>query len=148
MAKREVVSVKDFHRIAQENEYYIWHFIQRNQNTTTLHFHSIFDERVSDYLNKGINSLAYIFDNIDIPYFESYTDESIDFWMGFNVPGNSLYKIPTVPSKKEQYYTPFLAGFNRFKYVGSTLESCYCEEVLMEIIMKLNPKFILEAKFD
>lgn len=147
MARREVVSVKDFHKIASENEFFIWHFLQKNQNRTRLGIHSIFDERISDEGLFG-NPLVHVLENIEIPYFESYTEESVDFLMGFNISGEVLYKIPPIPSKKEQYYTPLFIGFNKFKYVGSSIEVCYCDEYLIELIMKMNPEFILNSKFD
>jgi hypothetical protein len=148
MAVRERVSVKDYHKIARENEFFIWHFLSKRQNFTHLSLYSYFDERTDENLPRSIHPLKYILDRIDIPYFETYTEDAMDFLMGFGFKWDYLYKIPDKPAPKEWYFIPMFIGFNRTKYVKSSAEVCYCDEFFLELIMQLNPKLVLDAKFD
>jgi hypothetical protein len=49
---------------------------------------------------------------------------------------------------KEQKFSPLFITFNRFMMVGSSPQKCYCSDYLIELIMELNPKFILNSHFD
>lgn len=148
MAERKIVNVSDFHTIARNNEYYIWHFLQKNQTKNALSLFSYFDDVATDKDAVQIHMLKYIIDEIPIPYFESFTEDSLDFLMGLGYDVNYLYKIPKTPSAKEFYFSPIFIGFNRFKIIGSSAEKCYCHETLIELIMQMNPKFLLDSKFD
>ena len=70
---REKVTCGDYFKLAKENEFFLWHFVQKKQNEGTLVLSTILEE------TKETNQLPLILDNIDIPYFESYTEDSIDF---------------------------------------------------------------------
>lgn len=148
MAERKIVKVTDFHTIARNNEYFIWHFLQKNQTKGALALFSYFDDAPTDKHGVVIHMLKYIIDEIQIPYFESYTEESMDFLMGLGYSADFLYKIPKTPAKREFYFSPIFLGFNRFKMVGSSAEKCYCHETLVELIMKVNPQYILDSNFD
>ena len=87
---RQEVSVKDFYKIAKENEYFLWHFLQKGQELTKLSLWSIFKENTA--VNKDFdNALIHILDKINIPYFESYTEDSIDFLMDIGLDGKLLW---------------------------------------------------------
>jgi len=148
MVERKIVKASNFHQIARNNEYFIWHFLQKNQTKNQTTLFSYFDEVSTDKQDYIIHTLKYILDGIQIPYFESYTEESIDFLMGMGFNSKYLYKVPKHPTKKEFYFSPIFIGFNRFKVIGSSLEKCYCDETLVDLIMKMNPNFILNSNFD
>ena len=150
---RQKIHVSDFPKIAKEHNYFIWHFIQKKQYNSFLAFYSYFDE---EFFMKGIyprmNLLKQTLDKIDIPYFESYTEESIDFLMeNLKFKGSELYTpryVEEIHYDKEQFYRPVLVGFNKFKPVFSTRNVCYCTEGLIEIVLKLNPDLILNVNWD
>ena len=73
---REKVTVQDFEKISQENEFFIWHFLMSyDYSQPTLR--SIFDEYEGN--NYAPNRMVQFLEIFDVPYFESYVNESIDF---------------------------------------------------------------------
>jgi hypothetical protein len=136
---REKISYKDFHRIAKENEYFIWHFVQKEQEKNSLSICSILDG------DKKNNPLKELMSYLDIPYYESYTEESMDFLMGFGYSYKTLY----YPFKNKKQvinlnfkFSPVLVGFKKFTNVLSTQEKCYCLDGIIQIINELNPKYM------
>jgi hypothetical protein len=152
---REIVTIKDYERIAKENEYFLWHFVQKKQEKNSPTMFSFFREDVS--IHKKQNNLKPILDKVNIPYFESYSEESIDFLVELGLPGSSLYTPPPPPpdSKyprknipREFYYSPIILGFNKFSFKVSTFETCYCFEGVIDLIAKLNIQFLLDSNLD
>jgi carbonic anhydrase len=93
---REVISHKDFLRIGKENEFYIWHFLQKNQDKNLLSFSSVLEEK------KEYNELKVLLEHVDIPYFESYTEDSIDFLNNLGFSYKSLWK-PYTPGQRSYF---------------------------------------------
>lgn len=136
---REKVSFRDFHRIAKENEFFLWHFVQKEQEKNGLSVCSIL------HGSKPKNPLEYILEGLDIPYYESYTEEGIDFLMGLGYPYNILYNSTIVKDiivPNNFRFSPVFIGFKKFSKVASTLDRCYCVEGIIEIINLLNPDFM------
>jgi len=135
---REVISHKDFLRIGKENEFYIWHFLQKNQDKNLLSFSSILEEK------KEYNELKVLLEHVDIPYFESYTEDSIDFLNNLGFPYESLWK-PLSPTSditsSEFQFSPIIIGFKRHTKVLSTFETCYCLDGVIKIIGNLDSKY-------
>lgn len=147
---REVITIKDFHRVAKENEFFIWHFLKKNQCAGNHELCSYFDNYTGE-LSEITHTTKYLFNSIDIPYFESYTEESMDFLLDLGFEGNFLYQRNSnngLYKTKEQKFSPLFIAFNRFIMVGSSAQKCYCSNYLIELIMELNPKFILNSHFD
>jgi hypothetical protein len=135
---REEISFKDFNKIAKENEYFLWHFLQKKQHKNLLSFSTILGEK------KEYNELEILLEYVDIPYFESYTEDSIDFLntLGFD------YKLLWSPKTKGQMsnlmefqFRPIIIGFKRNINVISTFETCYCLEGVIKIINTLDSKY-------
>ena len=63
---RELVSVQDFERISQENEYFIWHFLM-NDEFSQPSMRSIFSENEKYY--DSPNKMIQFLEIFDIPYF-------------------------------------------------------------------------------
>jgi hypothetical protein len=148
---REVVTIKDYQRIAKENEYFLWHFLQKNQENASVAMFSIFTDEKSKIVKEKENDLLQVLDKIDIPYFESYTEESIDFLINLGLPANLLWKTPPNMERyvpKEYYYSPVILTFHKSLFKNSTFETCYCFEGLIEVIGLLNPKILLDSKLD
>lgn len=141
------VKISEFRKVASTHEHFIWHFLQREQNQTGLGLFSYFDEPEDGI---SINYLRYILDNVEIPYFESYTEESIDFLMDFGIPHSHIFKPHQtgVVLPQIRKYTPIFLGFNKFKLIGGTHQHCYCPDYFIELINELNPEFLLNSKFD
>ena len=153
---KEIITIKDYDRIAKENEYFLWHFLQKNQEKSNAVFYSIFADcnfqegRENDISHKE-NHLLTILDKIDIPYFESYTEESIDFLINLGIPGDKLWTPPNdnrIHVPKEFYFPPIILTFHKSLFKNSTFDVCYCPEGLMDIISRLNIQFLLDAKLD
>jgi hypothetical protein len=138
---REKIKHTDFLKIAKENEYFLWHFLQKNQNLYGNAIYSWFDKG-----EKNENQLKDILENCNVPYFESYTEDSIDFLAGLGFDYKLLYTTGgdyiNVPN--DVRFRPIMIGFKKFGIVKSTFEICYCSEGVIDILSKMNPKFIEE----
>jgi hypothetical protein len=136
---REKVSYKDFHRIAKENEYFLWHFVQKEQEKNGLVVSSVLDG------NKEKNPLKELLDYLDIPYYESYTEESMDFLMGLGHQYSSLYHIPknsNIVVNPNFKFSPVIVGFKKFTKVLSSIDTCYCIDGIIRILNELNPIYL------
>jgi hypothetical protein len=128
---REQVTVEDFNRISQENEYYLWHFVKKVY-TPALEIQPYFDDKTEKY------KLKTILDMVDIPFFESYTEDSVDFLINLGFSAKKFWS-----GGKE--FAPIMIGFNKNRKVTSTQDGiCYCTEGIIDIVYQLNPKFILD----
>lgn len=132
---REKVTDKDYFRIARENEYFLWHFLQKDQNENSLVLSTIIDEITER------NPLPLILDNVDIPYFESYTEDSIDFLMGLGLKYEQLYQNTNKVERKYRFGA-VIVGFKKFTKISSTFNHCYCPEGVVSVLNDLHPKFI------
>lgn len=147
---REKVDVKDFNKIAKEHKHFIWHFLLKKQSKTTLGLFSFFEERNEI----GVpNPLGFFLKNLDIPYFESYTEDSIDFLIDCGISAKLLYVPKYHPSHyypRREMYNPVILGFNHYSKVSSTFNPgyCYCIEGLTNIVMDLDPSYILNLELN
>lgn len=133
---REKITYKDYFRVAKENEFFLWHFLQKDQNQGQHTISSILDGE------KETNQLPLILDNIDIPYFESYTEESLEFLAGLGFKYENLYQNKNTNVLTKFKFSPIMIGFKKFTKVSSTFEYCYCSEGIVSVLNDLHPKFI------
>jgi hypothetical protein len=142
---RERATINDFKKIAKENEYFLWHFLMEDQNDTIHGMWSIFDEKIHSVTKEPItNPLDILLPMTEIPYYESYVKDSMDFLINLGFDATELYKLrnpwPGWPPERKWYYVPLVVGFKRTGVVYSTHRVCYCVEGVTEIIMRLNPE--------
>lgn len=139
---REVVTISDFKKISSENHIFIWHFLQKKQNEVPYTIQSYFEDL--DNIYNGRNSLLPILESIDIPYFESFNHESIDFLMDLGFSGPFLYnpKPNVFGADHFKHYTPLIIGFKDGKMINSTVNTCYCMEGILEVIASLDIKLL------
>jgi hypothetical protein len=139
------VTHKDFIKIAKENDYFLWHFLQKNQNDGDFIIRSIND---GGNENKAYH-LNLLLKEIKIPYFESYIEDSIDFLHELGIPYKSLwnpnFKFANSYSQ-DGHYHPVIIGFKKFEKIKTTFDVCYCLEGVVKIIGDLNPDLILDHK--
>jgi hypothetical protein len=135
---RERASVDDFKKIAKENEYFLWHFLMEDQNETKLGLWSVFEKKINPYTNTTqFNGLEILLSMTKIPYYESYTKDSMDFLINL---GLDVKYLST--SGKTRSYSPLIIGFKRNRMVYNTHRLCYCVDGVVEIIMNLNPELL------
>lgn len=138
---REQVTTKDYFRLAKEHKHFIWHFVQKEQSETTMELFSYFDEPK----NGKTHVLKFLLDGLDIPYFESYAEESTDFLINMGIDGKKLYQPnfnKSIYYDRSQFYRPVIIGFDKFKVVKSSPPICYCIDGLLQIILDLNPEYL------
>jgi hypothetical protein len=135
---REQVTIQDYERISRENEYYLWHFVRKSGPGPVM-IHSIYEE---NNFGQG-HQLRGILDKINIPYFESYLEDSFDFLINIGFSDKNLW----IPETKE--FNTIMLAFNKRRKVTSTFEGhCMCTEGILDMIYLLNPQYILNAKID
>ena len=135
---RQEIKVEDFKRISKENEYFLWNFVNY-ENDGQITIRPIFRNDTF----KNPNDLKSILENIDIPYFESDIKESVDFLINLD---NQF--IDSVYHSHNKQWLPVLLGFNRSRLVNTTFKpKCYCSSGIIEIIGELNIEFLLNSRF-
>jgi hypothetical protein len=137
------VNHKDFIKIAKENDYFLWHFLQKNQNDGNLTIRSIEEGNKDSKLHLNI-----LLKEIDIPYFESYTEDSIDFLHELGIPYDKLWNpnFNFILKTNDTKFHPVVIGFKKFEKIKTTFDVCYCLEGVVKIIGDLNPDLILNHK--
>ena len=136
---REKITINDYERISRENEYYIWHFV-RKTNMGNRAVYSIFDK--PDFNPDYPHALREFLEICDIPYFESYVEDSVDLL-------DNLIQLSRLLSKNDNKLNTCVLGFNKRRMVTSTMDGhCLCVEGISEIIYELNPDFIERINLD
>ena len=136
---REKITINDYERISRENEYYIWHFV-RKTNMGIRSIYSIFDE--TEFRPNYPHQLKTFLEICDIPYFESYVEDSVDFL-------DNLISLSRLFNKGDNKLNTCVLGFNKRRMVTSTMDGhCLCVEGISEIIYELNPNFIERINLD
>jgi hypothetical protein len=143
--ERRVITVNDFYSVARNNDYFLWHFLKKNQSKTSLVLHSYFDKR-----ENRKNDVKEILDLVDIPYFESYTEDSMEFLHGLGLENSWLWSSRKFSRPIEPWdrFSPVLIGFKKFTSVSHTMQSCYCTDGILKVINDLNPEFLLKVNTD
>jgi hypothetical protein len=141
--EKKVITYKDFHEIAQKNDYFLWHFLQKNQEKNNLQLWSVFKEKEDKRIDHAMRT---ILESFDVPYYESYVEDNIDFLNGFGIDYSRLWKPYTGNVhviSRDFFFGPVIIGFKKYENVYSTLDICYCIEGVVEVINKINPELIL-----
>ena len=136
--ERKVITYKDFKEVAKKNEYFLWHFLQKDQEQNNLGFHSIFKKN-----GKFENQLHEILDWLKIPYYESYTEESIDFLLSSGI-NKGIWDAPSqnIIVNPKYLFRPVILLFKGYSLKSSTFQTCYCPEGVIDMIGKENPELL------
>ena len=133
---RKKVTVQDYLEIAKEHKTFIWHFLQKDQcDSGCLSFFSYFDD---SQLKNGSHPIRDILNVINIPYFESLTEESVDFLIANGVPSINIWRFGN--------FNPIILGFRDGVVVTHSGLKCYCPESLIEMIAELDPNLLLSIE--
>ena len=131
------ISSKDLVSIAKEHEYFIWHLV------TKKYFNQVLYSYFESYDNIIHHAVRDVLSMVDVPYFESYIDDEVDFII--NLKDGFAKKIHSVTNKP----SPVMIGFHRTNPIVSTWEGiCYCPEGMIELIYKTNPNFFKDLNLD
>lgn len=135
---RKKITYNDFLEIGKTNEYFLWHFLQKNQVKNSFPIFSIFDEKFNHE-----NHLSFLLKDLNIHYYESYTEDSMDFLLGSGING-IYWKPPTHGANppSEQLFSPFMVLYKGYSIKGSTFQTCYCAEGIVDMIGKENPEIL------
>jgi hypothetical protein len=128
--KSEIVTVQDYRRICQENEFFFWHFVVKEQSK------SLEIKPVTNILGETFESpLNEIQKVLNITIFESFVEDSIDFLVDLG------YKSETIFQPTCGCFGPKFVGFRHgVKVAGIHSEvKCYCTEGITEVIYLTNP---------
>jgi hypothetical protein len=148
---REKVKVENFKKIANENEYFLWHFLMEEQNDSSYALWSIFDDRYENLINDFMpNPLNILLSEINVPYFESYTKDSMDFLINLGIDAKILFNRSKhiVKRPERMHYQPIIIGFKKTAQMWNTHKSCYCIEGITEIVLKMNPQLLSNIELD
>jgi hypothetical protein len=141
--ERKIITINDFQNVARDNEYFLWHFLQKNQENSYMTFYSYFKQR-----EDRDHKLKELIDLVKMPYFESYTEDSIDFLNGLGISYEKLWTpLESMDGSTPLAYkfSPVIIAFKKFTKISSTLESCYCIESILNMITELNPEILLSV---
>jgi hypothetical protein len=143
---RKIITIKDYRDVARNNEYFLWHFVQKEQYKNSMAMYSYFDSRGE----KDVHYIKKIVDQLDIPYYESYVEDSIDFIAGLGYPYGKMWQPPSPQDivSSKYFFIPSIIGFKKFSKVSSTLDSCYCYEGVLDVVASLNPELLLSLSIE
>lgn len=143
--ERKIITVNDFYDVARNNDYFLWHFMKKNQENSILGLFSFFKTRENQD-----NKIKEILDLVDIPYFESYTEDSIDFLLDLGFSPKQLWdnSYSKLYISHQERFNPILIGFKKFTKVRSTFDTCYCVDGVLDVITNLNPEFLTKINTD
>ena len=136
--ENKIYTYKDLKEIGKNNEYFLWHFLQKDQENNNFPIYSIFKQK------DGIdNILNEILGNLKIPYYESYVEDNIDFL----VTSGLNYKIWEAPVKgaypdPNYLFKPVIILFKGYSLKASTYQYCYCHEGIIDMIGNENPELL------
>jgi hypothetical protein len=135
--ERKIITYKDFKEIGKNNEYFLWNFLQKEQEKNILTLFSIFSEK-----KKHTNGLKVLLDSLDISYYESYVDESVDFLINIGVE-NKMWAPPISGTTNPNYFfNPVLLLFKGYSLKSTTFQGCYCIEGVVDLLGKENPELL------
>lgn len=127
------VTSKDFLKLAKENEFFFWHFMIDNQSLE-LHSYYTADAEICSKINK----LKFFVDEYNLPYFESNMKDEIDFITDLNPEF-----LNHAWNKEHKKFSPVILGFHRKRLIETTWTTCYCLEGFLQLVLKVNPNFII-----
>ena len=123
--------------ITKSNKYFLWNFLQKEQENNIISIWSIFKNK-----KNHTNGLKVLLNDLNISYYESYVDESIDFLINVGVE-NRIWAPPTHNEVNPNYlFNPVLLLFKGYSLKSTTFQSCYCVEGIVELIGKENPELL------
>ena len=125
-----LISLNDFEKISNDNEFWVWHLIDSIDNPL------LEIQPLSKQIDR-FHALETIINKTQIPYFETVIYDAMDFLLYLD--NTILQKLKT---KKPNRMGTALLGFNHSRFVYSTLHYCYCPEGVLEVIAKLNPEYL------
>lgn len=146
------VTVPDYRNLAKNNEYFLWSFLQREQNNGDLTLWSVFDDKIN-IKSKTENKLIDFLKVFPISFYESYVDESMDFLAGLGFDPKRIFVVPEDDNlrwtrKRKDFYQPVIVLFKKYQMVTSTFNYCYCVEGITEMILNEVPSLAENFKVD
>lgn len=136
--ERKIIKYTDFREIAKNNEYFLWHFLQKDQEKNIFDIFSIFKQKEG-----SDNLLNNILENLNISYYESYVDESIDFLISSGI-NQKVWEPPIDGANPDPKYLfkPIILLYKGSSLKSSTFQTCYCPEGIIDMIGKENPELL------
>ena len=136
--ERKIIKYTDFREIAKNNEYFLWHFLQKDQEKNNMTIYSIFKENETK-----TNELNKILPFLNISYYESYVDEHIDFLTTSGI-NNKIWEAPSVDVyvNPNFLFKPIILLFKGYSLKSSTFQTCYCPEGIIDLLGKENPELL------
>lgn len=139
MIRHEYIKVDDFKKVGSTNEYWLWHFIAPKPNL------ELQIQPIHGAVNEiGIHPFRDLIEQLQIPIFETPTNEAIDFLISLD-PYLHIENI-----FRNNKFSPLILGFNYMRLVSSTHHpnKCYCCEGIVEIVAEMNVELLGRLKFD
>lgn len=127
----QIADIKDFWKIAKEEEIFFWHFIQEKQCDALVTLKPLTDLDGSVCFSE----LEEVINTFKVKVFESYAKDATEFTIELGYRGVQIY------SPKCSCFLPKFIGFKKGKMVAGTAVSniCYCTEGIVEVIYLTNP---------
>ena len=136
--EEKIITYKDFREIGKNNAYFLWHFLQKDQEENNFSFYSIHKKG-----KERPNVLNDILPFLSIPYYESYVDENIDFLNSSGI-SRSVWEPPIVGQILDPrfLFKPIILLYKGYSLKSSTFQTCYCPEGLIDMLGKENPELL------
>lgn len=121
--------ISEFLTISRQHKTFLWHFIMENQCEQCLGIYSYFEGK------EGKNHLLKeIIDQTKVPYFESFTKDSIDFLIDNGIPQSKFWQ--------NRIFGPIVVAVKNGVIINHTGNKCYCPDGVVELISELDINYL------
>ena len=139
---RRKIHQSEFNKLIVEHETFLLHFLTENQwNREIATFISFFDiEKRKESRGWDVDHFEVLMDHLDVPYFELLTKDAVDLMVNLGYPTNWI--INDADKTKVRYHRLMMI-IHQGKVFYNTQFDCYCQDTLLENLVKLNPDLVI-----
>lgn len=128
------IKFEDFKRVSDDNKYWLWHLLDGNHHPHL----EIKPLDVQPETLDGFHVFREIIEKTKIPVFQTQIHDVMDFvlYMDDKI-------LNAIKNKDRENIGPIILAFNHSRLVDHTINRCYCSEGIINMLMSLNPEFVL-----
>jgi hypothetical protein len=132
----KIINFTEIATVSKFYESFFVHFILEDHNTSTdLAIKTLYLES-HDHSDQNHN-LKELQNTLNLPIFECYVKNSIDYLNNLGIPYDKIYNSNT------KTFRPFFVGFRKNLFVAATnvTTRCHCLDGILEVIYQTDVRF-------
>lgn len=138
---RKVINPSEFRKITQEYKTFLLHLISNFNQPTWLQPLSSIEARKKWM---GVDPMEIWLESIDLDLFEMPMSDAVEIMLEFGYSTEYIIQTESYEGQNVSIYRNAMLIIHEGKVFYNTTYDCYCPEGIVENIMKLDPKLILD----